>query len=70
MAKVSEVIKMLSNLDPDEEIALTGWWVKSDVEYNNGVTFTDDQWNDIVFGHENNTEIHINEVVENVLEEN
>jgi hypothetical protein len=70
MAKVSEVIKMLSNLDPNEEIALTGWWQRSDVEDNNGVKFTDDQWNEIVWAHEDNTEIHIDEIVENLLEEN
>ena len=69
MATVKEVIQMLSHLDPEETIALTGWWVKSDVEENNGIKLTDDQWESIVFSHEDNTEIHIDEIVSNLLEE-
>jgi len=70
MAKVQEVIKWLSNLNPEETIALTGWWVQSDVEHNNGVTLTDDQWDAIAEKHENDTLRHIDEVVEEVLKEN
>ena len=69
MATVKEVIEMLSHLDPNETIALTGWWVKSDVESNNGVKLSEDQWQEIVDSHEDNTEIHIDEIVSNLLEE-
>jgi hypothetical protein len=69
MATVKEVIQMLSHLDPEETIALTGWWVKSDVESNNGVKLSEDQWQEIVDSHEDNTEIHIDEIVSNLLEE-
>jgi hypothetical protein len=68
MAKVSEVIHWLSQREPDEEIALTGWWYKSDVENNNDVELTDEQWLTIVNGHEDNIERHIDEVVSEVLE--
>ena len=67
MAKVSEVIEWLSKCEPDEEIALTGWWYKSDVENNNDVELTDDEWLTIVSGHEDNTERHIDEVVSEVV---
>jgi hypothetical protein len=70
MAKVSEVIEWLSKCEPDEEIALTGWWYKSDVENNNDVELTDEQWLTIVNRHEDNTERHIDEVVSEVLEAN
>ena len=70
MAKVSEVIEWLSQREPDEEIALTGWWYKSDVENNNDVELTDEQWLTIVARHEDNTDCHIDEVVSNLLEEN
>lgn len=63
MAKVIDVIKMLSNLDPNEEIALTGWWIQSDVEHNNDLTFTEDEWQLVVDKHEDNIEIHIDDVV-------
>jgi hypothetical protein len=69
MATVKEVVEMLSHLDPNETIALTGWWVKSDVEQNNGVKLSEDQWQEIVDSHEDNTEIHIDEIVSNLLEE-
>lgn len=69
MATVKEAIKMLSHLDPNETIALTGWWVKSDVESNNGIKLTDEQWETITLRHEDNTEIHIDEIVTNLLEE-
>ena len=68
MAKVSEVIDWLSKRESDEEIALTGWWYKSDVENNNDVELTDEQWLTIVNRHEDNTERHIDEVVSEVLE--
>jgi hypothetical protein len=67
MARVSEVIEWLSTREPDEEIALTGWWYKSDVENNNDVELTDDEWLTIVSGHEDNTERHIDEVVSEVV---
>jgi hypothetical protein len=69
MATVKEVVEMLSHLDPNETIALTGWWVKSDVEQNNGVKLSEDQWQEIVDSHEDNTEIHIDEIVSNLLRE-
>jgi hypothetical protein len=69
MAQVKEVIEWLSKRDPEEVIALTGWWYKSDVENNNDVVLTDDQWDDIVWNHEDNTERHIDEAVREVLEE-
>lgn len=69
MAKVSDVIRWLSQHEPDEEIALTGWWYKSDVENNNEVELSDDEWLVIVNGHENNTERHIDEVVSEVVGE-
>jgi hypothetical protein len=68
MAKVSEVIEWLSQREPDEEIALTGWWYKDDVENNNEVELTDDQWLTVVSRHENNTERDIDDVVSEVLE--
>ena len=67
MAQVKDVIKWLSERDPEEVIALTGWWYQSDVESNNDITLTDDQWNVIVEKHEDNTEVHIDEIVEVVL---
>jgi hypothetical protein len=67
MAKVKDAIKWLSEYDGEEEIALTGWWVKSDVENNNDVKLTDDQWSDIVAKHEDNIEVHIDEMVQEVL---
>ena len=69
MTAVSKAIEMLSKLDPNEEIALTGWWVRSDVEYNNDITFTDDEWATICMKHEDNIEIHIDEVVAMFLRE-
>lgn len=67
MAQVKEVIEWLSKRDPEETIALTGWWYKSDVENNNEVELTDEQWQTIVWGHEENIERHIDEVVTEVL---
>jgi hypothetical protein len=67
MTKVKEVIQWLSEYDQEEEIALTGWWVKSDIENNNDVVLTDDQWLDIVAKHEDNIEVHIDEMVQEVL---
>jgi len=69
MAKVQEVIKWLSNLNPEETIALTGWWVQSDVEHNNDLTFSEDEWQLVVDKHEGNTDIHIDEVVSMFLRE-
>ena len=67
MATVKEVIEQLSKRDADEVIALTGWWYKSDVENNHDVVLTEDQWSDIVDKHEDDTERHIDEAVEEVL---
>ena len=67
--QVSKAIEMLSKLDPNEEIALTGWWEKADVERNNDITFTDDEWDAICNKHENNIEIHIDEIVSMFFEE-
>jgi hypothetical protein len=61
--QVNKVIEMLSKLDPDEEIAFTGYWVRSDVEHNNDIKFTDDEWQVIVDKHERNTALHIDDVV-------
>ncbi|CAB4123787.1 hypothetical protein UFOVP46_94 [uncultured Caudovirales phage] len=69
MAQVQEVIEWLSKLDPEETIALTGWWIKSDVEHNNDIKLSDDQWDAIVDMHESNIERHIDDVVAEVLEE-
>jgi hypothetical protein len=69
MTQVSKAIEYLSKLDPNEEIAFTGYWVKSDVEENNNTKFTDDQWATICEKHENNIEVHIDEIVEEVLRE-
>jgi hypothetical protein len=67
--QVSKAIEMLSKLNPNEEIAFTGYWVKSDVERNNDITFTDDEWETICWRHEDNIEIHIDEVVSMFLRE-
>jgi len=69
MTAVSKALEMLSKLDPNEEIALTGWWVRSDVEYNNNIKLTDDQWATICAKHEDNIEIHIDEIVAMFLRE-
>ena len=69
MAKVKEVIGWLSKLDPEDTIALTGWWERSDVEEHNRIKFTDEQWDTIVERHEDNTEVHIDEIVSSVIEE-
>jgi hypothetical protein len=60
---------MLSKLNPNEEIAFTGYWVRSDVEENNGITFTDDEWETICWKHEDNIEIHIDNIVSMFFEE-
>jgi hypothetical protein len=69
MAQVKEVIEWLSKLDPKETIALTGWWNQADVESNNNVKLSDNQWDAIVDMHESNIERHIDDVVSEVLEE-
>jgi hypothetical protein len=68
--QVSKAIEYLSKLDPNQEIAFTGYWVKSDVEEINDVKLTDDQWDEICQKHEDNIEVHINEIVDEVLGEN
>lgn len=68
--EVKKVIEYLSKLDPNEEIAFTGYWVRSDVEENNNIKLTDDQWATICERHEDNIEVHIDEIVEMVLGEN
>lgn len=57
MAKVSQVIEWLTERDPEETIALQGWWYKSDVENNHDVKLTDEQWEYIVNRFEKDTEI-------------
>jgi hypothetical protein len=69
MTQVSKAIEYLSKLDPNEEIAFTGYWVKSDVEENNNIKLTDEQWETICWRHEDNIEVHIDEIVEQVLRE-
>jgi hypothetical protein len=69
MAKVKEVISWLSERDPEEVIALTGWWYKSDVESNNELVLTDDQWQFITDRHEENTEVDISSFVLEALEQ-
>lgn len=69
MTQVSKAIEMLSKLDPNEEIAFTGYWVKSHVEKNNNIKLTDEQWETICWKHEDNIEVHIDEIVEEVLRE-
>lgn len=69
MTTVAKAIEYLSKLDPNEEIAFTGYWVKSDVEENNNIKLTDDQWATICDRHEDNIEVHIDEIVAVVLRE-
>lgn len=67
MTTVAKAIEYLSKLDPNEEIAFTGYWVKSDVEENNNIKLTDDQWATICDKHEDNIEVHIDDIVALVL---
>jgi len=67
MAKVQEVINWLSKRDPEEVIALTGWWYQSDIENNNEVELTEDQWETIVDRHESDIQRDIDEIVSEVL---
>jgi hypothetical protein len=69
MAKVKEVIEWLSTRDPEEVIALTGWWYQSDVENNIDTKLTEDQWLEIVDKHEDDAETHISEVAYMVVNE-
>ena len=69
MTAVSKAIEYLSTLDPNEEIAFTGYWVKSDVEENNNIKLSDDVWDIICARHEDNIEVHIDVIVEQVLRE-
>jgi hypothetical protein len=69
MTTPAQAIEYLSKLDPNEEIAFTGYWVKSDVEENNNIKLTDDQWATICAKHEDNIEVHIDEIVATVLGE-
>jgi hypothetical protein len=63
MAKVSQVIGWLSERDPEETIALQGWWYKSDVENNFYVKLTDEQWHYIVNRFEKDTDVPMSEVM-------
>jgi hypothetical protein len=63
MAKVSQVIGWLSERDPEETIALQGWWYKSDVENNFYVELTDEQWEYIVNRFEKDTDVPIDLVL-------
>lgn len=67
--QVKKIIELLSKHDPNEELAFTGYWTKRHVEFNNDVELTDDQWNVICAKHEDNIEIHIDEIVSLVLRE-
>ena len=67
--QVKKIIEMLSKYDPNEELAFTGYWERKHVEFNNEVDLTDDQWNVICDKHEDNPEIHIDEIVSLVLRE-
>ena len=69
MAQVKEVIEWLSARDPEEIIALTGWWYQEDVEANNDVEFTPEQWDDIVERHERKVDCPIDDLVFDYLEE-
>jgi hypothetical protein len=69
MTKVSKAIEYLSKLDPNEEIALTGWWTRSDVEENNELDLTDEQWETICVRHEKDPELDIDYIVQIVLRE-
>jgi hypothetical protein len=69
MTTPAKAIEYLSKLDPNEEIAFTGYWVKSDVEENNNIKLSDDVWAIICARHEDNIEVHIDEIVEQVLRE-
>jgi hypothetical protein len=63
MAKVSQVIEWLSERNPEETIALQGWWYKSDVEGNFYVELTDEQWEYIVNRFEKDTDVPIDLVL-------
>ena len=63
MAKVKEVIDWLSKRDPEEVIALTGWWYQSDIENNNEVELTEEQWETIVDKHERDINRDIDDIV-------
>jgi hypothetical protein len=69
MAKVKDIIATLSQRDPEEVVALEGWWYKSDVENNNEVELTPEQWQFIVERFEDNTHIHISNFVSEALNE-
>ena len=59
---VKEVMGWLSKRDPEEVIAFTGFWYQEDVEANNDMKFTDEQWETIVLRHEDSTDRHIDDV--------
>jgi hypothetical protein len=63
MALVREILDWLEQYDPEENLALTGWWRQSDVENNNDVELTKEQWDAIVIEHENDTMRDIDDVV-------
>lgn len=66
---VKDVVRWLSAYDQDEVIALVGWWTKGDVEDNNHVKFTDEQWEEVVQRQEDETLTHIDVFVEQVMGE-
>lgn len=70
MAQVKDAIKWLSLLDPEEVIALTGWWVQEDVEEFVDQKFTEEEWLEITDHHERNTAKPIEEAVSEALGEN
>jgi hypothetical protein len=67
---VKDVVRWLSAYDQDEVIALVGWWTKGDVEDNNDVKFTDEQWDEVVQRQEDETLTHIDVFVEQVMGKN
>jgi hypothetical protein len=68
MAQVKEVIKWLSALDPEEVIALSGWWIQSDVENLVDQKFTEEEWIWITDYHERDTTQPIEYAVAEVME--
>lgn len=67
MAQVKEVIEWLSKRDPEEVIALAGYWYRSDVEHNNELELTDEQWDTIVDRFERDVAQNIDDITFDVV---
>lgn len=67
--KVKDAIYLLSKHDPEEIIALDGWWYKEDVDNNNDIQLDLDEWKQVVERYEKDTTRDIDEIVWEVLHE-